>query len=110
VRPAVFHPKARDVLRGFSTGVRKAFGKAILDLQMGHRLMMPLSRSMNAVATGVEELRVKDADGIYRAFYFMKSQRGILIFHAFKKKTQKTSSQDIAIGKQRLKEMLDEEA
>jgi len=109
VKPAVFHAKAREVLRSLSTEVRKAFGKAILDLQRGQRLAMPVSRSLSIVAPGVEELRIKDADGIYRAFYLVKSKTGILIFHAFVKKTQKTPAQEIEIGRKRLKEMLDEE-
>ncbi len=109
MRPAVFHSKAREILRGFSIEVRKAFGKAILDLQKGHRLTMPLSRPMRSVAPGVEELRIKDTNGIYRAFYFVKAKSGILIFHSFTKKTQKTPQQEIEIGKKRLKEMLDEE-
>lgn len=57
----------------------------------------------------VEELRFRATDGTYRAFYFVKAKSGILIFHAFMKKTQKTTTQEIAIGKKRLKEMLDEE-
>ena len=63
---------------------------------------------MPTVASGVEELRMRDRTGIYRTFYFTKSLRGILLFHAFVKKTQKTSLHDIELGRKRLKEMLDE--
>jgi len=35
--------------------VRRAFGKAIYDLQLGHLLSMPLSRAMPAVGSGVAE-------------------------------------------------------
>jgi phage-related protein len=63
---------------------------------------------MSSVALGVEELRIRDRAGIYRTFYFQKSSRGILIFHAFVKKTQKTPSHEIDLGRKRLKEMLDE--
>jgi phage-related protein len=55
---------------------------------------------------GVEELRTKDASGIYRVFYFKKSAAGIVVFHAFTKKTQKTPQHEIELGQQRLKEML----
>jgi phage-related protein len=89
--------------------VKRHLGKAILDLQKGHDLGMPLSRPMPAVAAGVEELRLRDAAGIYRAFYFKKSKRGILILHACIKKTQKTPRQDITLAGRRLKEMRDEE-
>ena len=64
---------------------------------------------MPAVAVGVEELRIRDAAGIYRTFYFKKSKRGILIVHAFVKKTQKTPPHEITLARKRLEEMWDEE-
>jgi phage-related protein len=109
VRPALFHPKAREGIKTFPEEVKKELGKAILDLQKGYTLGMPLSRPMSSVALGVEELRIRDRAGIYRAFYYKKSARGVLIFHAFAKKTQKTPPPDIELGRKRLKEMLDEE-
>ena len=57
---AKFHPKARDAIREFPEDVRRGLGKAIFDLQKGEKLSMPLSRTMTSVATGVEELRLKD--------------------------------------------------
>jgi hypothetical protein len=42
------------------------------------------------VAPGVEELRMRAATGAYRAFYLARRTSGILVFHAFTKKTQKT--------------------
>src|SRR5215510_14839580 len=101
MKPALFHPKAREVIKTFPKGVRKELGKAIFDLQKGHTLGMPLSRPMPSVALGVEELRMRDRAGIYRTFYFTKSARGILVFHAFVKKTQKTSPQEVALGRKR---------
>jgi len=109
LKEAIFHPKAREVLRTFPQEVRKAFGKAIFDLQKGCHLGMPLSRPMSDVGLGVDELRVKSSSGIYRTFYYKKSARGILIFHAFMKKTQKTPYHEIEVGKKRLKEMFYEE-
>ena len=105
---ALFHPKAREKIKNFPEEVRKELGKAILDLQKGHLLGMPLSRPMSSVALGVEELRIHDRAGIYRTFYYKRSARGVLIFHAFVKKTQKTPRQDVDLGRKRLKEMLDE--
>ena len=106
MKPAAIHPKARDAIREFPEDVRRGFGKAIFDLQKGEKLSMPLSRSMSAVAAGVEELRVKDRSGIYRVFYYTRLADSVLIFHAFAKKTQKTPRQEIAIAQQRLKEMI----
>jgi phage-related protein len=110
VKLALFHPQAREQLRTFPEEVRKELGKAILDLQKGHVLGMPLSRPMSSVALGVEELRIRDRAGIYRAFYYKKSARGVLILHAFAKKTQKTPQQDLTLGRKRLQEMLNEKS
>ena len=107
---ALFHPKAREAIRTFPEEVRREIGKAIFDLQKGRTIGMPLSRPMPTVALGVEELRIRDRAGIYRTLYFTKSSRGILIFHAFVKKTQKTPLQEINLGRNRLKEMLNERA
>lgn len=100
---------ARKAIRAFPATVKRELGKAILDLQKGHQVGMPLSRPMPEVAVGVEELRIRDEAGIYRTFHFKKSRRGILIPHAFVKQTQKTPKHEIALARKRLKEMLDEE-
>lgn len=106
MKPAIFHPRARAVLKSFPEEVRRELGKAIFDLQKGEKLLMPLSRPMHAVAAGVEELRVKDRTGAYRAFYFKRLAGVVLIFHAFEKKTAKTPLHEIALARKRLKEML----
>ncbi len=69
---------------------------------------MPHSSPMKSVAIGASELRVRGADGIYRAFYFTKHSDGILVFHAFVKKTPKTPVDEIDIGKRRLAELLED--
>jgi len=97
-------------MREFSEDVRREFGKAIFDLQKGEKLSMPLSRLMASVASGVEELRVRDRSGVYRVFCYTKLADSIMIFHAFAKKTQKTPPQEIALAQKRFKEMLDEES
>jgi phage-related protein len=68
VKLAVFHPKARDAIREFPEDVRREFGKIIFDLQKGEKLSMPLSRPMPSVATGTEELRVKDRSALIESF------------------------------------------
>ena len=68
-----------------------------------------MSRPMPSVGRGVHELRLRDRSGIYRAFYFARDARSVLVLHAFTKKTQATSVQDLELGRKRLKEMLDEE-
>lgn len=109
VKAAKFHSKAREVLQSFPDEVRRELGKAIFDLQKGHKLTMPLSKQMASVGVGVEELRVKDKTGAFRVFYFARLSHYVLVFHAFSKKTQKTPKHEIEVGKKRLKELLHEE-
>jgi phage-related protein len=106
LKAARFHPGAIDALRAFPEDVRRAFGKAIYDIQSGHTLTMPLSRPMPGLGPGASELRIRDASGIYRVFYLVKLADAILVFHAFVKKTQKTPERELTVGKKRLKEML----
>ena len=106
MKPAFFHPKARSFLKGIPEEVRREFGKAIFDLQKGQKLSMPLSRPMPSIAPGVEELRVRDRSGAYRAFYFTRLAGAVLIFHAFEKKTARMPPHEIEIARKRLKEML----
>lgn len=110
MKPALFHPKARDIIRGFPYEVRRELGKAIFDLQAGVNLTMPLSRAMPSVAAGVSELRMRDRSGIYRVFYYTKLRDAVLILHAFTKKTQQTPQNEILLAKERLKELLDEKS
>lgn len=105
MKKVIFHPKARESIRQLPEPVKDDLGQALFLLQQGYKLSMPLSRPMPSVAPGMEELRVKGRDGIYRAFYFTRSSRGILVVHVFNKKTQRTLPLDIELGRKRLKEM-----
>ena len=102
-------PSVRETIRAFPVEVRKELGKAIYDLQRGETLSMPLSHPMMPMAPGVAELRIRDRAGIYRVFYYVKSARGIIVFHAFQKKDRAAPLQEMAMGRKRLKEILDEE-
>jgi phage-related protein len=62
---------------------------------------------MPGVAAGVSELRIRGADGIYRVFYYTASADGILVVHAFMKKTQRAPPVEIELARKRLKEFLD---
>jgi phage-related protein len=106
VRAALFHPAARAAIRLFPVEVRRELGKAIFDLQNGEMLGMPLARAMPILGPGAAKLRIRDRDGSYRAFHYTHSLRGILIFHAFVKKSRATPSHELDLGRKRLKEML----
>jgi phage-related protein len=70
---------------------------------------MPFPRPMSSVASGISELRLHGEDGQFRAFYFTASAAGILVFHAFAKKTRQTPPAEIQAGRRRLMAMLNEE-
>jgi phage-related protein len=109
MKPVEIHDRAREVIRGFSKEVRIEFGSALMKAQLGMTLGFPISRPMPSVFAGAHEMRFRDASGIQRVFYFLKFERAILVFHAFAKKTRQTPSAEIALGRKRLKEMLDNE-
>jgi len=101
-----FHPVALKIIRGFSMSARKIIGQAILDLQKGEKLSMPLSRPVKSVGLGVEEIRVKDSHGIYRVLYLTRMKDRIIVFHAFVKKTQRIPQKEIKTAGKRLKEVI----
>ncbi len=63
---------------------------------------------MADVGPGVNEIRLKDAAGIYRVFYVAKLADGIYVLHCFQKKTQKTDRRDIDLARVRYLELLEE--
>jgi phage-related protein len=107
VRPIILHPKAREAIHRFPKEARIRLGKGLFRLQIGEQIGMPNARPMPGVAAGAFELRLKGADGSYRAFYYTASPKGILVFHAFVKKTQRTPHLEIVLAGKRLKELLD---
>lgn len=68
---------------------------------------MPHSRPMPSVGTGVSELRVSGAGSTYRVFYVTGFRDGVLVFHAFVKKSRQTPGSEISVAGRRLKELLD---
>ena len=66
---------------------------------------MPLSRNLSSVHRGLHELRLKDRNGIYRFFYFIKKADAIYFIHAFKKKTQELPQKEIDVVLKRIKEV-----
>ena len=97
------------MIRSFPRNIRDRPGKALFLLQIGEQPGMPLSRLMPSVAPGVAEVRLHSESGQFRTFYFSANPQGILVFHAFVKKTQQTPETEIRLAKKRLKEMQDDE-
>lgn len=62
-------------------------------------------KPLNAVGTGVREIRVRDVRGIFRVMYVSKFRDMVYVLHCFQKKTQKTSCGDIETAVRRYKEL-----
>jgi phage-related protein len=60
---------------------------------------------MPTMGKGVEEIRIWTGE-TYRIFYVARFSEAVYVLHAFGKKTQKTSQQDIDLGKQRYQQMI----
>ena len=107
MKSITFHPKALAFIRGQSPTIKQEIGEALRDIQKGISIGLPLSRPMPTVASGVHELRIRSTTTAVRVFYFVKVADTIMVFHGFQKKTQKTPAHEIAVGQQRLQEVLD---
>ena len=60
---------------------------------------------MPSIGLGVMEIRINTGNA-YRIFYIAKFAEGIYVLHAFQKKTQRTSKQDMQLGQQRYRILL----
>lgn len=105
LKKVIMHRGARDTISFFPKTVRFELGHLLYLLQMGALLNMPQARPMSIIALGAFEIRIRAEDGHFRIFYFTKNKYGILVFHAFIKKSQKTSKQEIELGRKRLAEL-----
>jgi phage-related protein len=63
-------------------------------------------KSMKSVGQGVREIRIQH-EGQYRVIYVASFEKRVYVLHAFQKKTQKTSKQDLDTAKRALKEVLE---
>jgi phage-related protein len=99
-------PRCKKEIADFPDDVRGEIADAAARLEAGHLLSMPLSRPMQSIAKGCHELRFRDRSGVYRVIYVFVRQREIWFLHAFRKKTEKTSEQNLQAAKLRLREVL----
>lgn len=104
----LLYDPARKEITSWPFEIKKDLGSILTKFQKGNSVGYPDVDSMRSVAQGCFEVRLKGADGIYRVFCLIKTEYGILVFHSFKKKTQKTPQKEIETGKKRLSAFLKE--
>jgi len=103
MKPIVFCGDSRETLRSFPESARRRAGHQLEMVQLGRD---PDDwKPMNAIGTGVREIRIRDERGIFRVLYVTKFRDMVYVLHCFQKKTQKTSSGDIEIAVRRFKEL-----
>ncbi len=56
---------------------------------------------MTTIGQGVREIRVRDVSGAYRVIYVAALADAVYVLHVFRKKTQRTSSRDLAMAQSR---------
>ena len=101
LRVLIYDPARTEILR-WPLEAEKDLGSILTKLQMLAEVGYPDTEPIISVARGVFEIRVKESSGTFRAFYIMRVEHGILVFHAFKKKSQKTPNREIATARKRL--------
>jgi phage-related protein len=100
----------RKTIRNWPRGVRREFGAVLLRLQRGEFIGMPDMKAMPSIRKGTFEIRIKSGDGTFRAFLISFKETGVLVFHAFVKKSQSTPLHEIETGKMRLSNYLREKS
>jgi phage-related protein len=84
---------------------RLEIADAMVLLESGQRLEMPLSRSLSGIRPGLHELRVRDRAGQVRVIYYIKREEAIYLIHGFRKKTRTIPRRELDIIHKRLKEI-----
>jgi phage-related protein len=89
---------SRDDIRDFPRGARRKAGVELRAIQRGQS---PTDfKPMPSVGPGAYEIRIQ-AHGAYRVFYIAKFEEAVYVLHVFQKKTQKTATREVEIGRQR---------
>ena len=94
-----------DFLLGLPEATRLEVADAIVLLEGGQTLEMPLSRNLAGIRPGLNELRFRDRAGQVRVIYYLKKGDAIYLVHAFRKKTQTIPRRELDIIHKRLKEI-----
>jgi phage-related protein len=102
MKTIIFMGDCRERLRKFPEASRQALGRQLLRIQ--HGIDPQDWKPMKTIGTGVREVRVHTG-GEFRAFYVTHIGNALYVLHAFLKKTQETSPKDIALGRQRFKQI-----
>jgi phage-related protein len=99
-KPPIWLGSSRRDLRAFPVLARRLAGFQLRRVQQG--LEPDDWKPMQTVGPDVREIRIHIA-GAPRVFYVATQPEAIYVLHAFEKKTRKTSSHDLEIGRDRFR-------
>jgi phage-related protein len=101
MKPAIWLGSSKEDLRAFPDAARRMAGYQIGLVQAG---LDPQDwKPMPTVGPGVREIRVREASGAFRVIYLAQRAEGLYVLHAFQKKTERTSLNDLRLAQERLK-------
>ena len=106
--PVRFYGPVRDVIHGWPLEVKKELGSVLTRLQKGESIGMPDVRPMPDISPQASEIRLSDRSGGYRALYAIRMEFGILLIHAFRKKSGKNPEREKKAARTRLEAFLKE--
>jgi phage-related protein len=101
-KPLKFVGSSLDDLRNFPDEARRGAGFELRAVQNG--LEPSDAKPMRAVGPGVKEIRIH-ALGEWRVVYIATRRDAVYVLHAFQKKNQKTSRQDIELARHRYRQI-----
>ena len=96
---------SRKDLADFPSDARRNAGHQLAQIQMGQQAAD--WKPMSTIGRGVEEIRIRQADGAFRVIYLAKRAEAVYVLHAFQKKTQQTPLSDVRLAQSRLLEIKD---
>ena len=103
-KPISWLGTSRDDVCSFPEDARRKAGFQLRAIQRGED---PTDfKPMPTVGQGVRGIRIRTEDA-YRIFYVARFEEAVYVLHAFQKKTQKTTKQDLQVGQQRYREMME---
>jgi phage-related protein len=60
---------------------------------------------MQTIGRGVREIRIRDRSGAFRVIYLATVADRIVVLHAFQKKTQRTTKDELDLAAKRLRDL-----
>lgn len=107
IKETIWLGDSLDVIRSFDKEIKQDIGWAIDRLQNGQDAGESV-RDLKGLPKKVWEIRLQDKAFWYRVAFVTFVKGKIVVVHAFKKKSSKTSSTDLKNIRDRLKEITDE--